>query len=415
MTGLGVAAGSGVGSGALLAALQEGRSAIRPLDGRLGSLPPGRGARLDLPQKEFGQHFDTKVLRLATMTRQTTLGCIAAGDALRAAGLSPDGTTHPRRGAYLGSFIVPPDFTKQAKAARILSHRPEGEGVGWVLDDARLGEAMKMASAFDFLRALPNMPSSHLSIQAGYQGPACTYLGSDASGLQAIGLAARAIEDGYADVMLGGGAFFPFQEVHLAWQCGRGLWAECGATVTPFAQRRTGSLPGEGAALFVLEERSHAEARGATILAEFVGFAQRYATPGETEECDVVADALSVAAAGTTPGIVAPSALGHPRIDALEARAYDLAFGSALETCASWPVTPTLGFCGPASGPLQLAGAIVAQGAGHRGEGCERPDAQCEALAATMGRGPAAPGAVLIASTSSLDGVHAAVALRLPS
>lgn len=413
VTGVGLAAGTGMGVEALLGAAREGRSALRALDGRLALVGPRRGARLDLPSKDFGRWFDTKVLRLATMTRQTTLGCLAAGDALQRAGLPPDGQVHPRRGAYLGSSIVPPDFAKQAKAARILSHRPPGEDRGFVLDDARLAEAMKMASAFDFLRALPNMPSSHLSIQAGYQGPACTYLGSDASGLQAIAFAARAIEDGLADVMLGGGAFFPFQEVHLLWQGQRGLWAERDGEVLPYGLGRSGALPGEGAAMFVLEAEDHAVERGARILGEVVGHGQRFATPGEAAEPEVMAGALKAAFPEGAPTWVVPTGLGHHALDVLEAKAYALAFGDALSTSAARTVTEWIGYCGPASGPLQLALGLLAAST-DLPPASRVADGACDPLASACAReGRTTGDRTVLASSSSLDGVHAAVALAV--
>jgi len=84
-----------------------------------------------------------------------------------------------------------------------------------------------------------------------------------------------------ASAMIAGGAFCPFQEVHLAWQDERGLWAgtadgDPADSVKPYGQGRSGTLPGEAGALFLFEERDHALERGATILAEVCGFAQRF-------------------------------------------------------------------------------------------------------------------------------------------
>lgn len=416
ITGLGVTSPFGVGPAALADGLSAGRSGFAALDGRLGNVPPGWGAQLDLPRKRFKEFFDTRVLRLSTMTRQTQLGCIAAGDLLQSLDMVPDGSKHPDKGAFLGSFIVPPDFAKQVRAIRILSHRPEGEDAGFVLDDARLAETMKFASAFDFLRALPNMPSSHLSIQTGYQGPACTYLGSDASGLQAVGMAIQTIRRGQATAMIAGAAFSPFQEVHLAWQGQRGLWSSADLPaeerVRPYSVR-PGNLPGEGGAVFYLEDRDVAEARGATILAEVTGYGQRMLTPSEDEQADVRAEALRAALPGGTPDWVAPSALGRPDMDRLDAQAHAQAFGAGFAAVA---VTPNIGFAGPATGPLQLAAALLsARGDATPVRGLDVDvDPASAALGDALGRqGAVGAGATAVASCFSVDGVHAAVGVRV--
>ena len=400
----------GAGADALAAGLASGATAFSELDGTLGLSPPGVGGLLDLPRKEFRLWFDTRVLRLSTMTRQTLLGCIACGDLMKRAGVEPGGA-HPDKGAYLGSFILPPDFKKQAVAMRLLSHRPAGADTGYVLDDARLHEAMKKASAFDFLRALPNMPSSHLSIQTGFRGPACTYLGSDASGLQSIVMAAGAVRSELADAMLAGGAFCPFQEVHLWWQQQRGLWTSEGAA-KPFAADRSGTLPGEGSALLFLEERAAAEARGATILATVLGWAQRLGAPGE-DEIGVRADALKAALPVGEPDWIAPSGMGHTELDRLEALAYRQAFG-ALPNAGAVSVVGQVGFSGPAASPLNLVSALIAARGGAVARPTVQGDADTADLAAALGRsGRTGPGAVVLGSCFSLDGVHAAIALRL--
>ena len=117
VTGLGVASPLGVGRKAFAEGLASGRCAIEELDGRLSLVAPGAGALVDVPRKEFRNYFDTRLLRLSTMTRQTTLGCIACGTLLEDADCPPNGESYADRGAYLGSFIVPPDFAKQARAA----------------------------------------------------------------------------------------------------------------------------------------------------------------------------------------------------------------------------------------------------------------------------------------------------------
>jgi len=417
VTGVGVASAFGVGRSALVEGLSSGRNAILPLEDLSAALPPEVGGVLDLPRKEYRNHFDTRVLRLSTMTRQTILGCIACGDLLKDTGQPVAGDLYPNRGAYLGSFIMPPDYLKQFGAMKILARRPDGMERGYVLDDADLEAALKKASAFDFLRALPNMPSSHLSIQSGAQGPTCTYLGSDSSGIQAIQMAYGAIEAGLADTMVAGGAFCPYQEVHLAWQFVRGLYGRSG-NVSPYGDDAAGTAPGEGAALLFLEEREHALARGATILAEVIGAAQRTAPAGGTEDLAMRVDVLRSALPETTPDWIGPSAVGHPELDQLEAAAYVAAFGEeALSKTGLVSITQQVGFSGPATAPLNLVSALLSasgEASPKRTSPTVSQDPDRGTLAAAMGRtGKVGAGSVVVGSSFSYDQVHAAVALRI--
>jgi 3-oxoacyl-[acyl-carrier-protein] synthase II len=118
--------------------------------------------------------------------------------------------------------------------------------------------------------------SCNIAIELGVMGPNSTNAMSCASGTIAIGDAFRQVRDGYADVMIAGGA-----EAPLAPLC-FGAFALIRAMSTrndepevasrPFDKDRDGFVMGEGAAVFVLEEYERARARGAKIYAEIAGF-----------------------------------------------------------------------------------------------------------------------------------------------
>src|SRR5918912_1648107 len=118
--------------------------------------------------------------------------------------------------------------------------------------------------------------SCNIAIELGVQGPNSTNAMSCASGTIAIGDAFRQIRDGYADVMLAGGA-----EAPLAPLC-YGAFALIRAMSTrnddpehasrPFDRERDGFVMGEGSAVLVLEEYERAKARGAHIYAEVAGY-----------------------------------------------------------------------------------------------------------------------------------------------
>src|SRR4051812_16646392 len=118
--------------------------------------------------------------------------------------------------------------------------------------------------------------SCNIAIEFGVSGPNSTNAMSCASGTIAIGDAFRQIRDGYADVMIAGGA-----EAPLAPLC-YGAFALIRAMSTrnddpehasrPFDKDRDGFVMGEGSAVLILEEYGRAKARGARIYAEVAGY-----------------------------------------------------------------------------------------------------------------------------------------------
>ncbi len=121
-----------------------------------------------------------------------------------------------------------------------------------------------------------NMVSGHVSIEYGFQGPNLSVVTACTTGLHAIGLAARLIEAGDADVMVAGGAEATVSPL------GIGGFASARALSTrnddpasasrPWDKDRDGFVLGEGAGVMVLEDYDLAVKRGAKIYAELVGF-----------------------------------------------------------------------------------------------------------------------------------------------
>lgn len=118
--------------------------------------------------------------------------------------------------------------------------------------------------------------SCNIAIELGVMGPNSTNAMSCASGAIAIGDAFRQIRDGYADVMIAGGAEAPLAPLCFgAFALIRAMSTrndEPEAASRPFDKDRDGFVMGEGAAVLVLEEYGRAQARGAKIYAEIVGY-----------------------------------------------------------------------------------------------------------------------------------------------
>ncbi len=131
-------------------------------------------------------------------------------------------------------------------------------------------------SPFFVPASIINMTSGHVSILCGYKGPNIGVVTACTTGLHSIGLAARLIEYGDADVMVAGGSESTLSAL------GVGGFASARALSTrnddpktasrPWDKDRDGFVLGEGGGVMVIEEYEHAKKRGAKIYAELCGF-----------------------------------------------------------------------------------------------------------------------------------------------
>ena len=131
------------------------------------------------------------------------------------------------------------------------------------------------ASPFYIPSTIANMGAGLIAIAFGFQGMCTCPVTACAGGSNAVGDAFRHIRDGYAEVMLCGGAesaitplsiggFTTMRALHVGDDPNR-------ASI-PFDAQRSGFVMGEGAGILVLEEYEHAKARGAKVYAEVVGY-----------------------------------------------------------------------------------------------------------------------------------------------
>ena len=156
-----------------------------------------------------------------------------------------------------------------------------GSGVGGIqtLEDqceVYNSRGQRRVSPFFVPRMIPNIAAGNLAIKYGFKGPNQTIISACASGTDAIGLAARAIQYGDADVMVTGGTEASVTGLTISG------FANIKALSTrnedpesasrPFDLERDGFVLGEGSATIILEELSHARKRGVEILGELAGY-----------------------------------------------------------------------------------------------------------------------------------------------
>ena len=121
-----------------------------------------------------------------------------------------------------------------------------------------------------------NMISGHVSIMHGITGPNLSIVSACATSTHCIGIAARTVAHGDADVMLAGGAEYATTPMAVGGFCSARAMStrndDPEGASRPFDKDRDGFVLSDGAGCVVLEEYEHAKARGATIYAELIGF-----------------------------------------------------------------------------------------------------------------------------------------------
>jgi 3-oxoacyl-[acyl-carrier-protein] synthase II len=299
--------------------------------------------------------------------RHTRFALGAALEAWKQSGLGASGKYAPERtGIYLGSGEGSLDF----------------ENFTTLLIDAWNGTTLDVAKwarlVFDRMNVHreqeqeANMVVAHLAAEFGVRGPAFNDLTACAASTQAIGEASMMIRRGDADVMMAGGAhsmIHPYGVTGFNRLTALSTRNDSPATASrPFDQTRDGFVLGEGASVLMLEEYGFAQARGANMLCEIVGYgssADAYRITDQDPGGEGAAAGMKAALADAT---VTPEQIDYisahgtstPQNDSTETRAIKVVFGANAKNVPVSSVKGCIGHLIAAAGATELITCILA-------------------------------------------------------
>jgi 3-oxoacyl-[acyl-carrier-protein] synthase II len=324
VTGMGLVSPLGVGVNASWKRLVEGRSGLRQLpEEMVGDLAAKVGGVVPDISEDLEAGFDADryvpVKDQKKMDRFILFAMAAAEEAILQAGWQPT------------------DISALERTATIIA-----SGVGGfpaIADAVRTAETkgVRRLSPFTIPSFLVNLAAGQVSIRYGFKGPLGAPVTACAASVQAIGDAARLIRSGEADVAICGGAEACIDKVSLggfaaARALSTGFSSRPEEASRPFDSGRDGFVMGEGAGMLVIETLEHALARGATPLAELVGYgtaADAYHMAAGPEDGDGARRAMLAALAQAR---ISPAEVKHLNAHATSTQVGDRGEMEAIKT-----------------------------------------------------------------------------------
>ena len=271
---------------------------------------------------------------------------------------------------------------------------------------------------------ISNMAAGNVAIQFGLKGKCINVVTACATGTHSIGEAFRSIQYGEADVMVAGGTEASITPIGVA-----GFTALTALNTTddparasiPFDKERNGFIMGEGSGIVVLESLEHAQARGAKILAELVGYGatcDAYHITSPAEDGSGAAKAMEVAIkdAGIRPediDYVNAHGTSTHHNDLFETKAIKLALGDHAYKVKINSTKSMIGHLLGAAGGVEFIACVksIEDGFVHATAGYQVPDEECD-LDYTPGQGVAMDVNCAITNSLGFGGHNASLVVK---
>ena len=253
ITGLGAVTPLGLTAGGSWRAVREGVCGIGPIT---AYDPAGMKVQLAAEVKGFDPDALFGKMEAKRMGRFTQFALAAAREALADSGFRVEEADAKRCGVMVSSGIG-------------------GIGITEEEHDRGLARGWDRVSPFFIPTGICNMAAGRVAIDAGFRGMCTCPVTACAGGTNAVGDAFRSIRDGYADACLCGGseaALTPLAVGGFTSMKALSQAVDPSRASIPFDAERSGFVMGEGAGILLLEELDHAQARGAEIYAEVLGY-----------------------------------------------------------------------------------------------------------------------------------------------
>jgi 3-oxoacyl-[acyl-carrier-protein] synthase II len=324
------------------------------------------------------RNYMPKSLRKNTklMCRDIELSIIAAGQAIESSGLITKGidpekvNVDPgRMGINIGAGLISCDLVELAPAIKQSIVDGKFDMCKWG------GEGINSVTPLWLLKYLPNMLACHIGIIHDIQGPSNTITCGEISGMLSVIEAASVIDRGCCDIAVAGGVEAKVNPIVMMRQCllersATGYNERPSEACRPFDSGASGSVFGEGAALFVLEEAEKAVARGADIYAEIAGWGESSSINTDMSHLEASGEGVKIAIekaledaniSGGDIDLIVACGTGIAADDAAEAKGMRGALGADI--ASKVPVFATksmVSHTGAASAAVDIAAAALA-------------------------------------------------------
>jgi 3-oxoacyl-[acyl-carrier-protein] synthase II len=268
-----------------------------------------------------------------------------------------------------------------------------GGGLAFVEDQYRAFFLHGSPSLFSITAGTHGNLSSELSIQLHLRGPSHVLSTGCTSSTDAIGYAAMLIRAGVVPMMLAGGADAPistgiltgFEKMRVI---STRRWDDPSKASRPFSKDRDGFVLGEGAWMFVLEDREHALERGATILAEIAGYGSTCDAYHRVQIAPDVAEPVRAIELALQESNLAKDEVGYVNLHGTSTELNDRMETLALKNCfnshaGKMPMSSTKSMIGHPQGACGAAGLaatilMMRQHVVHPTINLDQPDPHCD-------------------------------------